>query len=237
MLCHTMAKMGLQGSRDVPHMQQDVGCGVLGMSPLSHGKQGSGDVPPGTSPLSPGTAGSRGVPTKTWDMGQWEHNPGSRDMEQQRCHSPTSNRTWDSGDILTEPCNIKQQGCPHQAMGCGTKRMSLSHGTWGSRDVHTDLWDTDVHTKSQDVGQWGHVPELWGRGMFPFTPGLCMEVNGAQHPPCHAGLSTIEPHALPTQWPHGFPCNRENPLPPCPALLCPGGPWPQLGHAELDVAP
>lgn len=137
--------------------------------------------------------------------------------EQQRCHSPTSNSTWDSGDILNEPWDIKQQGCPHQAMGCGIMGMSLSHGTWGSRYVCTDPWEVDVHTMSWDAGQWGCVPELRHRGMFPFTLGLCMEVNGAQHPPCHSGLSATEPHALPTQW----PLRRVNL--PLPAL--PGGLW------------
>lgn len=115
------------------------------MSPPNCGKEGRGGIPSGTSPLSPGIAGSRGVLTKTWDMRQWEHNSASWDIEQQRCHSPINNRTWHSGDILSEPWDMKQQGCPRQAMGCGTVGMSLSHGTWVSRDVCTDPWDMDVH--------------------------------------------------------------------------------------------
>ena len=72
--------------------------------------------------------------------------------------------------------------------------------------------------------------------MFPFTLELCMEVNGAQHPLCHPGLSTwdAEPRALPAQWPHGFPCDGAN---PATSPHRPGGLWPQLGLAELDEAP
>lgn len=94
------------------------------------------------------------------------------------------------------------------------------------------------------MGQQGCPPELWGSRMFPFTLELCMEVNGVQHThpatmgsvPCHSGLSTwdAEPHALPTQWPRGFPCDGAN---PATSSHHPGGFQPWLGLADLDEAP
>lgn len=44
-----------------------------------------------------------------------------------------------------------------------------------------------------------------------------MGVNGGSAPTLQ--LSATEPHALPTPWPLGFPGDRVNPPPPCPARV------------------
>lgn len=205
MPCHGQA--GAAGQQGQP--PQAMGHGAVGMSPPSHGIQGSRVIPPelwdtgqqghpqraighwaagksppshgtwaaGTYPLSHGTLGSRNVPTKTWDVGQQGHPLGSR-------------------DVHLNPWDVGQWEHP-QVTACGTAGMSsLIRGTWGSRHVPTESWD---------VGHWGCPPELWGSGMIPFTPGLCMEVNGAQHPPCHPGLSLQDPEPSPRNGPTGFP--------------------------------
>lgn len=102
-MCHTMAKVGSQGKQGCPLK-------VMGCPHQAVGKRAEGVFPLG-HPHS--ALGQQAAGRKTWDMGQWEHSPELWDMEQQRCHSPTNNRTRDSGDILTEPWDMEQQGCPH----------------------------------------------------------------------------------------------------------------------------